>query len=478
MDESNKNKKTKLKKWHSLQRTISNKIMNAKDYAMKYYKNMRNASLRKNKSTGENSQGNRSLEEHIPGLRRTNSESAIDTSNRFNCSPSCMPFGENYLFRRGKSRLSITEKNTSSASTENEEAINYVEENNPSPRLIIASRPLEDNPRLYLDRLPKGARNLNVSSSFDESTSANPNFDTSSEEISKPLGLNIGSSSKPPLDKIKSLPTHEGNEEIDLILKNRSLKEGNKKLSLDLSEQIGSPLLFEYSKKENVAEPSTEEIPKIKAKNKGDVEQTNPSKVEIPTHGIKNNDKNKKNVNESSSSSSTVRNKVNLFEGINQEAKGRKTEGSDKGDQETYKNTTGGNAQAINLDNENRTLPLPPGMHPANTFRKNAGSSNGVNIGGSIGSPKGRINRYEEIDQRDKDEESESSDESDYTRAIKSDNGNQIIAREFRALTVPSRIHLPQKFRIAGEGSNGETNGENVRSPQSKRTNYLRSTTK
>jgi len=160
---------------------------------------------------------------------------------------------------------------------------------------------------------------LNVSSSFDESTSANPNFDTSSEEISKPLGLNIGSSSKPPLDKIKSLPTHEGNEEIDLILKNRSLKEGNKKLSLDLSEQIGSPLLFEYSKKENVAEPSTEEIPKIKAKNKGDVEQTNPSKVEIPTHGIKNNDKNKKNVNESSSSSSTVRNKVNLFEGINQE---------------------------------------------------------------------------------------------------------------------------------------------------------------
>uniref|UniRef100_A0A915LQ96 Uncharacterized protein n=1 Tax=Meloidogyne javanica TaxID=6303 RepID=A0A915LQ96_MELJA len=62
--------------------------MNAKDYAMKYYKSMRNASLRKNKQTGENSQGNRSLEEHIPGLRRTNSESAIDTSNRFNCSPS------------------------------------------------------------------------------------------------------------------------------------------------------------------------------------------------------------------------------------------------------------------------------------------------------------------------------------------------------------------------------------------------------
>jgi len=101
MDESNKNKKTKLKKWHSLQRTISIKIMNAKDKFVKYYDNVRNASLRKNKSTGENSQGTRSLEEHIPGLRRTNSESAIDTSNRFNCSPSCMPFGENYLFKRG-----------------------------------------------------------------------------------------------------------------------------------------------------------------------------------------------------------------------------------------------------------------------------------------------------------------------------------------------------------------------------------------
>ncbi|CAK5120345.1 unnamed protein product [Meloidogyne enterolobii] len=99
MDESNKNKKTKPKRFHSLQRTISVKYMNAKDKAVKYY-NKLNASLKKNKSTGENSQGTRSLEEHIPGLRRTNSESAIDTSARFKCSPLCMPLGENF-FRRG-----------------------------------------------------------------------------------------------------------------------------------------------------------------------------------------------------------------------------------------------------------------------------------------------------------------------------------------------------------------------------------------
>uniref|UniRef100_A0A914MMI7 Uncharacterized protein n=1 Tax=Meloidogyne incognita TaxID=6306 RepID=A0A914MMI7_MELIC len=377
--------------------------MNAKDKFVKYYNNVRNASLRKNKSTGENSQGTRSLEEHIPGLRRTNSESAIDTSNRFNCSPSCMPFGENYLFRRGKSRLSITEKNTSSASTENEEAINYVEENN--PRLIIASRPLEDNPRLYLDRLPKGARNLDESSSSNISA-ANPNFDTSSEEISKPLDLNIGSSFKPPLDKMKSLPTYEGNKEIDLILKNRSLKEGNKKLSLDLSEQIGSPLLLEYSKKENVAEPSTKEIPKIEAKNKGDVEQTiskpnykqanyKQTTNEISTHEIKNNDKNKKNVNESSSSNSTVKNYVNRFEKIFH--RDERNDSSDESDHETDMDTngwnTGLNTRANNgnqiIARNVRPLVLPPIMQAAQILQKNGGSSsNGPNNGESVGSPK------------------------------------------------------------------------------------------
>nr|CAD2187522.1 unnamed protein product [Meloidogyne enterolobii] len=412
MDESNKNKKTKLKKWHSLQRTISIKIMNAKDKFVKYYNNVRNASLRKNKSTGENSQGTRSLEEHIPGLRRTNSESAIDTSNRFNCSPSCMPFGENYLFRRAKSRLSIMEKNTSSASTENEEVINYVEENN--PRLIIASRPIEDNPRLYLDRLPKGARNLDESSSSNISA-ANPNFDTSSEEISQPLDLNIGSFAKPPLDKMKSLPTYEGNKEIDLILKNRSLKEGNKKLSLDLSEQIGSPLLLEYSKKENVAEPSTKEIPKIEAKNKGDVEQTiskpnykqanyKQTTNEISTHEIKNNDKNKKNVNESSSSNSTVKNYVNRFEKIFHRGlfmpfsnyffiKDERNESSDESDHETNINANGWNTRANNgnqiIARNVRPLVLPPIMQAAQILQKNGGSSsNGPNNGESVGSPK------------------------------------------------------------------------------------------
>ncbi|CAK5120348.1 unnamed protein product [Meloidogyne enterolobii] len=317
------------------------------------------------------------------------------------------------------------EKNTSSASTENEEvlviciiveyifkfkqAINYVEENNPS--LIIASRPIENNPRLYLDRLPKGARNLDESSSSNISA-ANPNFDTSSEEISQPLDLNLGSSSKPPLDKMKSLPTYEENMDSDLIFKNRSFREINKKKSLDVSELTGSPLLSEYSKKENVAEPTTEEIPKIGSKNKGNVEQTisKPLAHEIPTHEIKNNDKNKKHVNESSSSNSTVRNQIDRFENLFHRGlfvpflnhfllKAERNESSDESDQETNINANGWITRANNgnqlMTRETRPLVLPPRMHAEQILKRNGGSSsNGPNNGESVLSPKVYFNMY------------------------------------------------------------------------------------
>nr|CAD2187185.1 unnamed protein product [Meloidogyne enterolobii] len=121
----------------------------------------------------------------------------------------------------------------------------------------------------------------------------------------------------------------------------------------------------------------------------------NPLAHEIPTHEIKNNDKNKKHVNESSSSNSTVKDYVNRFEKIfHREERNDSSDGSDhETDIDTNGWNTGWNARANN-GNQIRArnvhpLVLPPIMHAAQILKKNGGSSsNGPNNGESVGSPK------------------------------------------------------------------------------------------